>query len=150
MSQSSHSFDPSQRIQLTLKQESGDETELPFKMLVMGNYQGASSDIAFRERTSVNIDKSNFNRVMHKMAPCLKTTVPNLMPDTHAGNVPQELPLDICFRSMEDFHPDNLVRQVPSLDRALKLRALLVDLKLYPDQYQQIVGLFARLIMDEY
>ena len=149
MSQSDHSFDTAERIKLTLKRENGDETELPLKMLVMGNYQGISDDTPLRERTSVNIDKRNFNRVMREMAPRLKTTVPNHLSGILAGDEPQELALDIRFLSMEDFHPDNLARQIPSLDHLLRLRALLADLKRYPNQYQQIVDLFARLIMDE-
>lgn len=150
MSQSSHSFNASERVTLTLKRKHGDENELPCKLLIMGDYQGAGDNIAFYQRTSVDINKRNFNQVMHTMAPRLKTTVPNLMADIPAGNTSRELPLDICFRAMEDFHPDNLVRQIPSLDRVLRLRELLVDLKTYPNHYQQIVDLFVRIIMDEH
>ncbi len=149
MTQDNDLFDISERIKLTLKRESGDETELPFKILVMGNYQGEDSDIPFHKRTSVNIDKGNFNRVMYEMAPRLKTTVPHHLSNTPAGEELQELALDIRFHCMADFHPDNIARQIPSLDRLLRLRALLTDLKQHPDQYEQIVGLFVRIIMDE-
>ena len=149
MSQSDHSFETSERIKLTLKRENGDEAELPLRMLVMGNYQGISDNTPLRDRTSVNIDKRNFNRVMHEMAPHLKTTVPNHLPSASSSDESRELALDIRFRSMDDFHPDNLARQVPSLDHLLRLRALLTDLKRHPDQYQQIMDLFVHLIMDE-
>ena len=140
------------RVKLTFKQRCGDakgeKTELPFKMLVMGNYQGANANVSFRERTSINIDKNNFNRVMHTASPRLKATIPNYLLKTKSGSSKsQDLALNIFFRAMEDFHPDNIICQEPSLRRLYKLRKLLVDLKIYPDKYEQIIDQMACIAM---
>ncbi|MFT7222582.1 MAG: type VI secretion system ImpB/VipA family protein [Cellvibrionaceae bacterium] len=46
---------------------------------------------------------------------------------------------------MEDFHPDNIIRQVPSLDRLCRLRELLYELKRKPEDQERIIEQIIRL-----
>ena len=152
MNQSSRVKDlSSERITITLKtarnEGKGEEVELPLKMLVIGNFQGEIDDIPLHERIPVNIDKSRFSTVMYETAPRLKATVTNHLFHETKDKKPSELVLDVCFRSMDDFHPDHIIRQVPSLDRLFKLRELLIDLKCFPDRSQHILDQIADLAM---
>lgn len=152
MNQFSDSFAVStERIKLTLKSGQGkaeEQTELPLKLLAIGKFQGEGDGRPLPERSSVNIDKNSFNTVMHKVSPRLQITVPNLLMGTAEGDRPSALNVDICLRSLDDFHPDHLIRQVPSLDRLFALRDLLVDLRCYPDRRECILDLIARLVVN--
>jgi type VI secretion system protein ImpB len=132
-----------QRMNLTLQRKGSDgndeEVELPLKLLVTGNFQGVSGEVPIAEGSTVNINKDNFNTIMHATAPRLRASVANCL------LTPPELSLDICFRSMEDFHPDNIIRQVPSLDRLCRLRELLYELKRKPEDQERIIEQIIRL-----
>ena len=152
MSQSSDSIQSRpERIEITLNNRSNAENEtveLPFKMLVIGNFQGESDGTPLHERTPVSINRTNFNAVMYDTAPRLKATVPNLLLTTPQGDKPPELKLDIRFRAIDDFHPDQIIRLVPSLNRLFKLRELLIKLQLFPDKSRPIIDQIIRLAMN--
>jgi len=152
MSQSKHtSHLSSERVEISLQMSprkgESKTVELPLNILVIGNFQGITDDLPIDERTPVNIDKSRFNVVMQAVAPRLQATVDNHMVSTPKGEKLPDLALDIDIHSIDDFHPDNLVRQVPQLNRLFKLRELLIDLRHAPEKSQQILEQIAELAM---
>lgn len=58
------------------------------------------------------------------MAPEVKLAVKNALSDDGA-----DIPVQLTFKSMKDFHPSAVVQQVPELKSLLAMRHLLRDLK---------------------
>src|SRR5258706_13805651 len=87
----------------------------PLWISVLGCFTGRASRGLMEsaaERRPVFIDVDNFDRVMEKMAVCLR------LPDPGAPGQTVEL----GFASLEEFHPDEILKQAPSLAKLLDLR----------------------------
>jgi type VI secretion system protein ImpB len=119
------------RVQITYDVQVGDAIELkelPFVMGVLGDYTGHPTEPLpkLKERKFVEIDPDNFDKVLEAMKPHLNLSVKNLLSDDpNAGN----LKLDLTFKSMDDFEPGNIAKQVPPLKELLDLRTRLSDLR---------------------
>ena len=88
------------------------ERELPFVMGVLGDFAGDPTEPLkpVAERKFVQIDRDNFNDVMARIAPGLNIKVDNTLADDGS-----QMAVNLKFRSMEDFDPQNVVQQVPAL-----------------------------------
>jgi type VI secretion system protein ImpB len=119
------------RVQITYDVEVGDAIEvkeLPFVMGVMGDFTGQPVDPLprLKDRKFVEINPDNFDAVLESMKPHLAFSVENkLSEDPNAGN----LKVDLNFKSMDDFSPDAVARQVKPLRELLDLRTKLTDLR---------------------
>lgn len=119
---------PKERVNITYKAQVGDaqqETELPLKLLMVGDYAGRPDDTPLEERKPINIDKENFNDVMAKQD--LKATVG--VADKLSGEKDASLSVNLAFKSLADFTPEGIVNQVPELKKLLDLRLALTALK---------------------
>jgi type VI secretion protein, VC_A0107 family len=115
------------RVQITYDVEIGDaveKKELPFVVGVMSDLSGQPAEPLpkLKERRFVEIDRDNFNEVMASMGPRLDISVPDTLKGT--GN----LKIELGFQSMDDFHPESIVDQVPRLKKLLEARGQLRDL----------------------
>ena len=127
MSESFQNEVPKARINLKLDLHTGGaqkKVELPLKLLVMGDYSNGQDTRALAERAKVDINKNNFNAVLAEYRPKARIAVENTM----AGDG-SELPVDLEFRSMDDFKPDVVASKVPELRALMAARNLLRDLK---------------------
>ncbi|MBT0729877.1 type VI secretion system contractile sheath small subunit [Rosenbergiella nectarea] len=118
---------PKARINLKLDLHTGGaskKTELPLKLLVAGDFSNGQESAPLSERKKVNLNKANFDSVLAEYSPKVNLTVEN----TLAGDGSED---SICltFRSMKDFTPEEVSRQVPQLRAMLSMRNLLRDLK---------------------
>ena len=119
------------RVQITYDVEVGDAIEvkeLPFVMGVLGDFTGQPVDPLSRlkDRKFVEVNPDNFDTVLESMKPHLAFSVENkLSEDPNAGNIK----VDLHFKSLEDFSPDNVARQVKPLRELLELRDRLSDLR---------------------
>jgi len=119
------------RVHISYEVETGGAIEmksLPFVMGVLGDFSGQPTEPLprLKDRKFVEINPDNFDDVLASMQPHLAFTVENrLSDDTAAG----KLPVDLNFKSMEDFEPDRVARQVPALKELLDLRDKLADLR---------------------
>jgi type VI secretion system protein ImpB len=118
------------RVQITYDVEVGDAIEvkeLPFVMGVLGDFTGQPTEplARLKDRKFVEVNPDNFDAVLESMKPHLSYSVENkLSEDPNAAN----LKVDLNFKSMDDFEPDRVARQVKPLRELLELRDRLSDL----------------------
>ena len=118
---------PKARVNIKLDLHTGGaskKVELPLKLLVMGDYSNGQNTLALGDRTKVSINKNNFNSVLSELNPKAKIAVTN----TLVGDG-SELPVDLDFKTMEDFSPERVAARVPELRALMSARNLLRDLK---------------------
>lgn len=119
------------RVQITYDVEVGDAIEikeLPFVMGVLGDFTGQPNEplARLKDRKFVEVTPDNFDAVIANMKPHLAFSVENkLSKDPDAG----KLKVDLNFKSMDDFSPENVARQVGPLRELLELRGRLSDLR---------------------
>jgi type VI secretion system protein ImpB len=119
---------PKERVNIVYKSATGDaqeEVELPLKILMVGDYMGRQDNRPVEERKPINIDKSNFSKVMAEQNLSVDITVP----DKLSGEKDAQLGMKLSFKSLADFEPDALVNSVPELKKLVELRAALTALK---------------------
>ena len=119
---------PKERVNIVYKSQVGDaqeETELPLKILMLGDYTGRSDETPLEDRKPINVDKDNFNEVMAKQ----NLEVAVQVPDRLSGEKDASLDLSLQFKKLDDFSPEGVVNQVPELKKLLELRAALTALK---------------------
>ncbi|MBG0881270.1 type VI secretion system contractile sheath small subunit [Burkholderia sp. 9775_39] len=118
---------PKSRVSITLDLHTGGarkKIELPLKLLVAGDFSAGREQAPLAERKKVNIDKNNFDAVLADYAPDLEMVAESTL--SGEGN---QLPVKLSFRSMKDFEPEQVARQIPELQAMLAMRNLLRDLK---------------------
>ncbi|MBT9235797.1 type VI secretion system contractile sheath small subunit [Pseudomonas sp. MG-2] len=127
MSKSSGSVAPKERINIKyVPATDGEqaEVELPHKMLVLGDF-GLDDARALEDRSIMRIDKHSFNNVLNDADVSLAMSVPSML----STATDAELAVNLQFKSINDFGPDSIARQVPELNKLLELREALVALK---------------------
>jgi type VI secretion system protein ImpB len=121
----------SPRVHITYDVETGgaiEKKELPFVMGVFGDFTGMPEEPLprLKERKFVELSLDNFDSAMAAMKPHLAFSVENkLSEDPEAG----QLGVNLRFRSMDDFEPANVAKQVKPLKELLDLRTKLSDLR---------------------
>ena len=119
------------RVHVTYDVETGgaiEIKELPFVMGVLGDFSGQPVEPLprLKDRRFVEINPDNFDNVLESMKPHLAFSVENkLSEDADAG----QLKVSLDFKSMDDFAPENVAKQVKPLRELLELRTRLNDLK---------------------
>ena len=119
------------RVHVTYDVEVGDAIEmkeLPFVMGVLGDFTGQPVDSLprLRDRKFVEVNPDNFDSVLEGMKPHLAFSVENKLSED--SDAPQ-LKVDLQFKSMDDFTPENVAKQVKPLKELLDLRTKLSDLR---------------------
>ncbi len=119
------------RIQISYEVETGgaiEMKELPFLMGVLGDFTGQPTEplAKLKERKFVEVTPDNFDDVLASMKPHLAFAVENKLSED--ADAPK-LAVDLNFRSMDDFSPDAVARQVKPLRELLDLRTQLSDLR---------------------
>jgi type VI secretion system protein ImpB len=137
------------RVHIKYEIETGGATverELPFVVGVMGDFSGNPTQPLkpLKERKFVQIDKENFNDVMERIAPELNIKVDN----TLAGDDSQ-IPVELKFRTMEDFEPGRIAEQVPALKKLLDTRNQLRDLMTKVDRSAELENILERVLQNE-
>lgn len=123
---------------------SRQKVELPFVMGVMSDLSGKSEveKKKLADRDFVEFDMDNFEQKMEAIAPRAAFTVDNSL--TGEG----KMALDLTFKSMDDFSPGAIAKNVPALAKLLEARTQLNDLLLYMDGKDGAQGLLDKVLKD--
>ncbi len=119
------------RVQIEYEVQVGDAIELkelPFTMGVLGDFTGKPTEplARLKDRKFVEISPDNFNDVLASMKPHLTYAVENKLSDNPDA---PKLKVDLDFRHIEDFEPEQVAKQVKPLKELLDLRTKLADLR---------------------
>ncbi|MBA3708239.1 MAG: type VI secretion system contractile sheath small subunit [Planctomycetes bacterium] len=118
---------PKERVNIVYQASTGgarQEKELPLKVLVMGDFTQRDDTTPLEERKPVNVTKDNFDDVIASQQISLDIQVPNRLAQDGG-----DLPVQLAIRSLQDFGPESIARQVPELSKLLELREALSALK---------------------
>ena len=118
---------PKERINIVYRPATSahEVIELPLKMLVLADLTGKPDGRSIEERKPINIDKDNFKEVMAGFDLHTEVSVKDRLSDDDA----QEISAALKFKTLKDFTPEGIVKQVPELNRLLELRKALSALK---------------------
>ena len=126
-SKSGGSVAPKERINISYRPATGtakEGVELPFKVLVLGDFTQIPSSLSVEERRLISINSTNFDEVVSEFDLSVGFEVENKFKTDGST-------LNINFKidKMSDFEPDNILIQVEELKEILKLREALKSLK---------------------
>lgn len=136
------------RVHITYDVETGGalvEKELPFVMGVLGDFSGDPTEPLkpLKDRKFVQIDRDNFNDVLARMTPGLNLKVENTLKGDGS-----ELGVQLQFKSMDDFEPGNIARQVEPLRKLLETRDKLRDLLTKIDRSEDLEAVLERVMQN--
>ena len=117
------------RVQLTYDVEVGDGKEikeLPFVVGILGDFSAASKleKAKLKDKKFINVDLENIDEVIESLAPRANFQVKNTLTE-ESGN----MSIDLIFKSMDDFRPENVAQQVEPLKKLVIARERLTDLR---------------------
>ena len=127
-SKSAGSIAPKERINISYKPAVGNAkegVELPFKLLVLGDFTQRESEGPLEDKELLNLNKHNFSDVMSSLDLKLEFSVENKMSSQESDAI--NISLDI--NSLSDFEPDSIIDKVDELKAVLELRDALKALK---------------------
>ena len=139
------------RVHITYDVETGgaiEMKELPFVVGVMADLTGQplldeeGKKIQLKNRKFVNIDRDNFNEVLAGAKPSVNLRVGNKLTDEEGA----QLNVALQFRELDDFEPEQVVRQVEPLRKLLEARQRLTDLKSKLDGNDRLEELLTRVL----
>lgn len=96
--------------------------ELPFVVGVLADLSGNPTEALAKpkDRKFAEIDRDNFDDVLKSMKPRLAFRAENKLADDGS-----EMAVELNFRKMADFSPDEVVKQVKPLNELLEIRTQL-------------------------
>lgn len=105
----------------------------PFHILCLGNWSGnVENEIDLSERRPIFIDRDNFDDVIRKIRPRL-----NLAFDGDNN-------LNLSFSELDDFHPDNIFRQISFFENLRDLRKKLKNHDTFNEAAREVRSWFSQ------
>ena len=134
------------RVHITYDVETNgavQEKEIPFVMGVMGDYSGDNTEDkkALKDRKFSQIDRDNFNEVMNNVSPQVNLKVENTLEGDGS-----EMSVELGFKNMEDFEPQNIVEKVDPLKKLMETRNKLRDLLTKADRSDDLENLLEEVL----
>ena len=116
------------RVHITYDVEIGDAIEMkeiPFVVGVLADLSGKPDQPLpkMKDRKFIEIDRDNFDQVLAGMNPRLAFRVDNKLTGDDT-----KMAVELRFKSMEDFHPEQVADQVSPLRKLVETRQRLSDL----------------------
>ncbi|MFZ5764385.1 MAG: type VI secretion system contractile sheath small subunit [Thermodesulfobacteriota bacterium] len=116
------------RVQITYDVEIGGaiaKKEIPFVVGVLSDLAGKPDEPLpkLKDRKFVEIDRDNFNTVLEGMKPRLAYRVDNKL-----TNDDSKMGVELRFKSLDDFHPEQVAQQVTPIRKLVEARKRLSDL----------------------
>lgn len=134
------------RVHITYDVETGGATErkeIPFVMGVMGDYSGDNVEgkKPLKERKFSQIDRDNFSEIMSKISPAVNMKVPNTV-----DNDDSELSVQLDFKNLDDFEPQNIINKVEPLRKLMDTRNKLRDLMTKADRSEDLENILEEVL----
>jgi type VI secretion system protein ImpB len=118
-------IDPKERVNIVYQSKLTDgntETELPFKLLVIGDFTQSQDQEPLESRKSISVTKENFDAVLKGLGTKISMWADNQL-DYKGGRIP----INLQMNSMKDFEPGRLVENVEPLKKVASLRNSLIE-----------------------
>jgi len=136
------------RVRITYDVEIGDSVEMkeiPFVVGALADLSGKPDEPLpkLKDRKFVEIDRDNFNSVLEGMKPRLAFQVDNKLAKDGS-----KLAVELHFKSLEDFHPERVARQVEPLRKLVETRRKLSDLLNKLDGNDRLDQLLQEIVAD--
>lgn len=136
------------RVHITYDVEVGDAIEMkeiPFVVGVLADLSGKPDEQLpkLKDRKLVEIDRDNFNNVLAAMKPRLAFKV-----DNKIANDDTKMAVELRFKSLDDFHPEQVVQQVDPLRKLVDARRRLSDLLNKLDGNDRLDELLQQVVND--
>jgi type VI secretion system protein ImpB len=117
------------KVSILPSSDAKESVELDYRLLIPGNFSRSEPGTlgALKDRRIRRIArKGDFERALKDINPTLKVTVPNRL----SGDPTSEMEVNLDFKEMKDFHPDQIVTKVAPLKELMEARDKLKQLKL--------------------
>lgn len=121
------------KVQILPSSDARESVELDYRFMVAGNFTHSEpgshkdGDGTLKQRRVREIkNKRDFKSVFEDLNPKLKLMVPNKLSEEEGA----EMELNLDFKDMKDFHPDEVAQQVEPLKQLLDARERLKQLKM--------------------
>ncbi len=121
------------KVQIKPSSDATESMELDYRLMIPGNFTHSEpgthkdGDGSLKQRRIREIkNKRDFKSVLEDLNPQLKLMVPNKMSEEEGA----EMEVDLTFKDMKDFHPDEIAQQVEPLQKLLEARERLKQVKM--------------------
>ncbi len=136
------------RVQITYDVEVGgaiEKKEIPFVVGVLSDLSGKPDEPLpkVKDRKLVEIDRDNFNQVLKGTKPRLAYKVDNKLTDDDS-----KMAVELRFQSMDDFHPEQVAKQVTPVRKLVEARQRLSDLLAKLDGNDELDELLQKVMED--
>lgn len=120
--------------------------ELPFVCGVLADLSGHPKDQLpkMKERKFQTVDRDNFDDVMAAIAPRLAIKVDNRLKDDGS-----KLSLELDFKQMDDFRPEQVAQQIDPMRQLLEVRGKLKDLLSRTEGNDRLEEMLEQIIGDQ-
>lgn len=120
--------DPHNETSVTMESEkAGVIDEPPFRILMLGDWSGDAEKSDLHRRNPLEIDRDNFDDIMKKLRVRLEL-------EAEGGGLTLE------FQGLDDFHPDELFKQVPMFSDLRDLRRRLNNESTFNSAAREVRG----------
>ena len=117
------------KVSILPSSDAKEEVELDYRVLMPGNFSksepGSLGPVKERRLRTIG-RKGDYKKVLQDINPKLNLVVPNKLSDDPEA----EMEVNLDFKDIKDFHPDQLVTKVEPLKELLDARDKLKQLKL--------------------
>ena len=137
------------RVQITYDVEDGGATstrELPLVAGVVSDLSGDGNDpVGYAERKFVEVEQGGVEKLMKRVGPTLKFSVP----DELSAEEGAEIGVELKFESIDDFSPMGVAAQIPQTAKLLEARRWLADLYGKIESNEKLDGILGEILSDD-
>ncbi len=140
---------PEERIVITYEDYVGDaieKVELPFKLLLCGDYSLGSSEDRQKDleiRRIRDLNEENLNANMKEMGIHLNLKVDNVLIDED-----EEMNIDLPIEGMSSFSPDTIAKKIPALKTLMDIRDSLKEIGALASNDRNVLKLLEKVLED--
>jgi len=121
------------KVQILPSTDAKESVELDYRLMVTGDFSKSEAgmhkdgDGTLKARRIREIkNKKDFKSTMEDLNPKMKIMVPNKLSEEEGA----EMEVDMDFKNVKDFHPDEIAKNVEPLKKLLEARENLKQLKM--------------------